>query len=228
MRLMHLSRNVIAVCALLALAACGGKSPTGSGSSSAQEGGSTPQDVVARLAKAMEKDDFSAVLPLVLPEQRAALAFGLGVIPMSFMMGMAEAMLPAASAVGEEEAAKAKQKIEEMKAAQEALLKKHGIEEPDESAMMGAGADKDAMMKMSNELMAGVDLGAFLTEAMALLEKFSDENSKSSTPFDNLDLEKVAIQEDGDKAVATMEGEEDPLHFVKVDGRWFADLLAGK
>lgn len=217
---------------VFSLGACGAKDSGGGaaedGSSASPDGASTPQGVIDGMAAAMEKDDMAGIVPFIRPEQRAILSFGLGVIPMTFLTGMAEAMLPAAAAVSGEEAEKAKTKLAEMKKAHEDLLKKYKIAAVDMSQVMGMGKDEDAMQKFANEAMGHVDHVAFLRESTALSAKFSDEDDKTSSPFDDLDLSTVVIKEDGDKAVASIPGREDDLALVKIGGRWYADLMSMK
>jgi hypothetical protein len=44
--------------------------------------------------------------------------------------------------------------------------------------------------------------------------------SVATPQFENIDLTKVTVKEEGDKATATMEGETKPIHLVRKGGSW--------
>lgn len=208
---------------LLSLAACGESDSGGSGAR--PDGGATPQEVVDGLMAAAQARDFGALVPYVLPEQRAALAYGIGVMPMTFMVGIAEAMLPAAQAVGGGEAEKAQARIAEMQGAHEALLQKYGIAEVDDGAMQATGGNEAAMMTLFNEAMGDIDHAAFLEDAVALMQKYSGKDGKGQQdPMKEFDKKLVNLKVTGDTATADIEGEEGQLGLVKVAGRWYADM----
>ncbi len=67
----------------------------------------------------------------------------------------------------------------------------------------------------------------------AAIAKYGDEAKElskgdgptSDMPFKDLKakIDKAEIKEDGDKASATLEGEDDPIKMVKADGAWYLD-----
>lgn len=196
----------------------------------AQDGAESPEALIAMLKTEFEKPeaDMSVMVPVVLPEHRGMLAFAMGLLAPQMAISMGEAMAGMGSP---EDAEKNKGKFAKMKEGFEALLKKHGVkmdEEAGEGAMMQMQGDPEAAIKTTAEMFEGVDHAAFIKDSMAFMKQFSDGEGgmKMGPSKDDLSLEDVQIEVDGDKAVATAKGEEEPLHLLKKDGRWFIDFMA--
>ncbi len=190
-----------------------------------KEGAESPEALVEEMKVLAESEDFAALVPLVLPEQRAALTFGLGIMGPSMMIAMGEAMLPMAGGGDPEKAKEAKDKFAKLKSGFEALLEKHKIN-LEEDKMMGQaqamGSDPAEAVKALNEAFGHVDHASFLKESMAFMEQMGD-GDKSSSDFPS-EFEKIEI--DGDKATVRAKGKDKPLGLVKHEGRWFVDFLS--
>ena len=238
----HASIRLLAVLVLalaLPLGACGDKGSSGSGASgsagsSGSDGASSPQELIDRMKKAGEAEDFGQIIPLILPEQRAAMTMLLGIFPTTMMMGMMEAMSGMAAAGGEEKESEVKGKIASMKKDWDALLAKYKIEMPE-------GEDAPNIMKMStaktaddrraalaefDSVLGHVDHAAFIKESMAFLKSHADkedDTSMSDGAWKKFDMQDVEIKVDGDTAVVTAKDEE-PVGLVKKNGRWYMDI----
>lgn len=221
---------------LLSLTACG---DTGD-----QDGGSSPEAVLTAMKAATEADDFAALVPLVVEEQRALLSFAFGfMMPSMAMMtsgmagsmagGMAEAFGGEDAAKAAEEAAKAAEaKMKTYEEGMKAIWEKHGIKTAPEEAMgkaMSMQSDPEAAIKFANEMFAGVDHAAFLRDTSAFMEANSDSKdgkSSMSSPMDDLKVSDFKIETDGDTAVATPPDGKNALTLRKIDGRWFMDFVS--
>jgi hypothetical protein len=192
-----------------------------------EEGAATPEALVEKMKALAVSEDFSQLVPLVLPEQRAALTFALGIMGPSMMIAMGEAMLPMAGGGDPEKAKEAKDKFTKLKSGFEALLKKHKIDLEDDAVMGQAQSmqsDPDEAVKALNKAFGHVDHASFLKESMAFLDQMGDgKKSKSTFP-----TEFTEIKVDGDKATVIAKGKDKdkPLGLVKHEGRWFVDFLS--
>ena len=207
---MHRTHHFAAFVLLLMLALGG----CGDDASTSGDGAATPEAFVARAAALSKANDVAAMVPLVLPKQRAFFSYMIGVFPGSMAVGFA--------AMGDEAKAKA------MKEGWEALLKEHGI---DESKMED---DDDAKgppnPEKFHELMGDVDHQAFLRAALAFLDKHSDKKeSKAQRGMPKFSPEDATIDVKGDRATVTVnvkdDGKERPLTLVKSNGRWYMDMM---
>jgi hypothetical protein len=218
---MRISLLFLLACLALPLAACGYNTNEPAG----KEGAATPEALVEKMKALAVSEDFSLLVPLVLPEQRAALTFGLGIMGPSMMIAMGEAMLPMAGGGDPEKAKEAKDKFTKLKSGFEALLKKHKIDLEDDAVMGQAQSiqsDPDEAVKALNKAFGHVDHASFLKESMAFLDQMGDgKKSKSTFP-----TEFTEIKVDGDKATVLAEGKDKPLGLVKHEGRWYIDFLS--
>ena len=122
-----------------------------------------------------------------------------------------------------------KAKFAKMKSGFEEILTKHGIEGGMENPMgklQQLEGDTDAAIAAMSKMFEGVDHAAFIKESMAFMKTMGSEGEGGMKPGAELKLEDVKIEVDGDTAVATAKGEEDPLKLLKRDGRWYIDFLA--
>ncbi|HEX5758280.1 MAG TPA: hypothetical protein VF121_03720 [Thermoanaerobaculia bacterium] len=206
--------------------------------SSVPLGADSPQALVERLTAAAETQDFAEVAASLAPPDRAM---------MSMMMVLAATMMTAFSQMGsqmasgmaeafqdeesmtDEQKAKAaadKKKMEEEGAKitkkLEAVLTKHGITELMENTPDPAPGDDPA--KNAEKLFADVDQVALISDIMGLMkESFKDSEKPADSPMGKIPKGELKdLKVTGDTATGTIDGE--PVHFVKVDGRWFLKM----
>ena len=94
------------------------------------------------------------------------------------------------------------------------------------AACWDANAEQKKMIQAMGEMLASVkalDKAAekkFGKEVWAKAKSAGGDAAKETNPFGDVDLGKVTVKEEGDKATATLEGEPKPLNLVKKDGSW--------
>lgn len=195
------------------------------------DGAESPEALIAKLKKAFDRDDadMSAMVPLVLPEHRGVVAFAMGMLGPTLAISMGEAM----AGMGDPaEAEKTKARVAKMKEGFEALLAKHGVKSDMAGTMekmQGLQDDMPAFMDEMSKMFDGVDHAAFIRESTEFMKTATAGEGGMNVgggPKPDFSLEDVKIEIDGDKAVATAKGQEDPLHLVKKDGRWYINFLA--
>lgn len=182
-------------------------------------GGDSPQGVAARLAKASETKDFAEMASCIDPSSRSEMAQGLilGTTMMVAFAGfgaeMAGEMVDAMSDDAEQvESAKeeAEVNVEELTEDYRKVLEAHGLER-----MMDEDPSEDGDF---DQLLEGVDEVALIADLMAFMDGFPGTGeSEEESPMVPTDLTDYQI--DGD--TATAQGPEGPVHFVKIDGRWY-------
>ena len=190
------------------------------------EGGATPEEVLERLGVATLDHDWAGLLPVTLPEQRRVLAFGLGV---SGPMGSArvrEQLLPAAKKAGDKQHAQMQADIERLQKAHRKILDQHGIPSYSLQHLMEIGADPAVRRKLAEDSLANVDLEALLTDVSSMLKSIPDGIPEGAGPFANANFVGRTVVIDGDTATATPPAGGKPLTLKKLDGRWYADLVA--
>jgi len=183
-------------------------------------GGDSPQAVAARLAKASETKDFAEMAACIDPSSRSEMAQGLilGTTMMVAFAGfgaeMAGEMADALSDDAEQvDSAKeeAEVNVEELTENYRKVLAAHGLEK-----MMDEDPSEEGDF---DQLLEGVDEVALIADLMAFMDGFpgSEESEEEESPMVPTDL--TDYQVDGD--TATAQGPEGPVHFVKIDGRWY-------
>lgn len=196
----------------------------------ATDGAASPEALIADLKAAMDDDDMAGMVPLVAREQRGVLALALGMLAPAMMIGMGEGMAEMAGGGDPEKVKEAKAKFAKMKEGYEAILTKHGLDKDMSGAMgqiQGLQQDPDAAIEAANEMFDGVDHEAFIRDSLAFMKAQDDGSGggmKMGPTKDDVKLEDVSIEVKGDTAVATAEGQDDPLRMVKRDGRWYLDF----
>jgi hypothetical protein len=196
-----------------------------------ETGAESPQALVARLQKAAETDDFAEIAACMAPDDRAMLSMML--MMASGMMvafagmggemagGMADAFAEDMSA--EDKAAMEAQKataaaeVAALQAKYEAILTKYGVdklmeEDSEPPAEPGPAA--------AGKLLADVDQVGLVSDLMKFMREAFPEEAGEEEPMDVPMGELTDLQIDGDVASATI-GDE-PAHFVRIDGRWYA------
>ena len=190
-----------------------------------EEGGATPHEVLERLAEAVESEAYDRFLPVVLPEQRTELAFGLGVSGPVGSAQLREQILPAAKVAGEAEYARTKAEVERLRRAHRAVLDEHGVPSYGFKQLMQAGTDPAARRALAKEALAGVDLSAFLRDVSALMARTPDGQPGAAGPFGTAHFLAMDVTEEGDTATASVPGAGKTLTLRRIEGRWYADLM---
>lgn len=235
------------LCALIALlptaaAQAAGKAAgkKAAAKSAAPLGAESPQALVERVSKAAEKQDFAELAACLAPGDRAMMSMMM-VLAVTMMTafsqmgsemasGMAEAFQDEESMTSEEKAKAAadKKEMEEQTAAVakkiETVLAKHGIVDlMEKTPEPEPGSDP---MKNAEKLFADVDQVALITDLMAIMnESFKDaEKGEGGPPMGKIPSGKLAdLKIAGDTASGKVDGED--VRFVKVDGRWYLEML---
>lgn len=200
-------------------------------------GAETPEALVERMKAGAAKEDFAEIAACLTPKNRTEMAMAMymgatmmvAFAEMGAEMGgsMAEGMAGMAGEPSaedkkklEEQKAKAKEEIGKLKTAYAALVTKYGL-----PAMPKEGeAEKPQPSQEEIEkLFAGIDQGAFLNDALAVMKAMPGEHKDESGPVKIPEggLENLKI--DGDKATGTVGP--DPFSFVRIDGRWYVEDL---
>ena len=200
---------------------------------SAPEGAASPEDMVEKMKALAESKDFGGLIPLVLPEHRAMLTFGLGLMGPMMTIGMGEAMLGFAGGGDEEKAKAAKDKFAVLKKKWEDLMVKYKVPTLEDETMgeLMMGEDADSKMAAVNKLLGHIDHAAFIKESMALMESMNDKTDGDepgsaggvSTTFPD-EFEAPVVE--GDTATIRAVGKDEPMTIVKRDGRWFMDFTS--
>jgi hypothetical protein len=211
---------------VLVLAACGGDK----GSSRPPEGGATPKDVAERLAVAIDANRYADVLALIPPARRAELTYGLAVVGPMGQLKMREAFLSSAEAAGPQAVARMTSQIAAMRTAHERILEKYDVPRPDLAEAMRVGADPEKRRLLADAALEGTDLYALLQDVDAMTEAYPDGRPAAGGPFKNINYRALTITESGDTARGVVEGAltKQELGFVRIEGRWYAELLAEK
>jgi len=224
----------------LVLAACGENAPEkggpgGAGAAGPQKsaasgpgGADTPAGVVKRMSAAAKSQNWHEFAACIAPDDRMIAAGG---------MYMAAKMIPQFGAMfvemipDEAEKTAAKAKMDGMVKAVEEVAKKHGMDGMDDEVlgklMMGGaegGSQGEAMESVRaamKEAAPNLDAAAFMADVMEAMSKMEGmQGFKSPADAIQGDLEDVVIE--GDKARGKLSGgDQDDMHFVRVDGRWY-------
>lgn len=192
-------------------------------------GAESPQALVARMNAAQAEGDFGTIVNCIEPKGRTELTSGLlgATVMMVAFSGAFDEMAGAMgeAVTGEEPSAEQQQAIE---AAQEAaaqkaeelnrrlarILKEHGLPDlTDENAPLPEGGPE--------ELLAKIDQGALVNDLMELMASLGGEQDENPAAELPVPKEVTGYRIDGDRAEARA-GDE-PVHFVRIDGRWFLE-----
>ena len=112
------------------------------------------------------------------------------------------------------------------------LLEKHGVMKEGDDLFQGLRGgfdwkeDADALEQYA-ALLEGVDLGAFLRDALAWMTEHGGgkQNTSALRTTEGFVLDAPAIEVTGEVAVARARGGDGPpLRMVRYQGRWFIDL----
>lgn len=182
----------------------------------AESGGDSPEAAFSNFKSAVGNNDWKTATQQMTVESQDGLAsMMLMVAPFSMMM--------------DPENAEAKQK------SFEALLAKHGIEEPktdenaeNKSADAAPQNPTDAGKDMKDMLANVKDKPALIGDLMAWVDKNSKGGDKMMVGIETSELKDVKI--DGQKATGTLvmtkdgETSNEPIEFRQVDGKWYIHL----
>ncbi len=214
-------RSHLAVCAIvlgMALGACGGDGDNGGGGSAGADGAASPDELVSKMQVAVNNDDFPAMLPLLVPKQRAMITFGV-YMGAEMMVGMSTRM---AGMGGDEGQAAAKKLSDDWSA----IKKRHGL--PGDKGAKPEGLDtddKDQMIEGMNKLLGHVDHAAFLKDALAFMRANKDPDEEGGA-MDTMKGTFKNLKVDGESGTVELEKDDgtETVGIVKIDGRWYADL----
>lgn len=165
---------------------------------SGSAGGSSPEDVFAKFQKATENDDYKGAFNCL--EETTQNGMVAGMVIMSGFMVM-----------GDDDATK---KLEE-------VMKKHNLDDLDEKEMEKYKGDQKAAMDFVASKVK--DKAQFFADVMGIAAKAKNAGDNSFAMKGEL----KDVKTDGDKATGTVTlkgGKEEPINFVKVDGRWLIKL----
>ncbi len=199
-------------------------------------GADSPEQLVERMRQSAQKKDFRELAACLAPEPRKELAQMIW-IGATMMIGMATALgemgtelaAGGAEAIGGEagageaevkkapEAPKIDPKIAALSKRYDEVARKHGL----------PGIKEDAAPDSDPEaLFAKIDTIEMVGDFGALLNGIGEATGEAAPapPVPNGKLEGLKL--DGDKATATLDGE--PVHFVKIEGRWYIAELPKK
>jgi hypothetical protein len=163
-----------------------------------EEGAASPTEVAQKLQAASKTQDMSVIAPLVHPDDRAKLAFGL--------------TLGAAMAAGFSDDSETATKEFD------ALTKKHGVKDAEPAGTPPENEEEFAMA--ARKMFKDVDLLAYIPELFAFLSKHMKDKEMKEGPFGTGKIENLKIE--GDVATAT-DGDE-KVEFGRVGDRWFIRL----
>ena len=187
---------------------------TGPSQSADVPGGDSPEAVFENMRTAAGDNDYLAMADCISPEGRAEI---------STMMFLAASMTAAFSQMGGEMAADMAEATgssapppepeEDLNAKLQALLARHGL---DQATLEAAGPGSEGRPKE-------LESPEFFADIMTFLDELPDEGDGSGSEggftIPQGDLENLEI--DGDRASAQV-GDE-PMQFVRLDGRWYLD-----
>lgn len=203
-------------------------------------GAETPEALVERAARALEKEDMAELMACISPEGRAEMAqmmYLMGTMFVGFsMMGaemageMGTAMAEGvAESAGEELTAEEKAEMEaaqeEGRAELDAMVERYN-EMVAEYGLPALSESEEPPEEEIDAIFADIDHVAFIEDMMAFLDSMpGEEESPASegmpSPFGEGEVVMTDLAIDGDTATATIDGEE--AKFVRVDGRWYFD-----
>lgn len=168
------------------------------------EGGTSPQDVFAKIKQAEQDKDYETMVGCTDQESQEKLAAG--------MYMMAEMMKSFASIGGDKQGKEAGENIDR-------VLKKHGLTKFDPNDMQNFANDQDGAVKLIASKIKNKP--AFVGDFISAMEKMDNGNSSSSMPTKfNGDLEDVKIAGDTATGTIIMKGRNEPINFVKENDRW--------
>ena len=250
MRLRSLAMTAVAVVSLVPLASTMGCSKPAANAPAAEAsaaataskskalpGAETPEALVERMKAGAAKEDFAEIAACLTPKNRTEMAMAMymgatmmvAFADMGVEMGgaMADGMAGMAGEASaedkkkaEEQKAKAKEEVAKLKTAYSNLVTKYGL-----PAMPKEGeAEKPQPSQAEIEkLFAGIDQGAFLNDALAVMKAMPGDHKDEGGPVKIPEggLENLKIE--GDKATGTVGA--DAFTFVKIDGRWYVEDL---
>ncbi|MEZ6059631.1 MAG: hypothetical protein R3C19_04650 [Planctomycetaceae bacterium] len=157
----------------------------------------TPEAAFESFRQALKNDDWESGARHLTDKSQAMMAFS---------------MLMAGGMMGAFDPEKGK--------AVEELFRKHGV---DPSQEPDIGSPDGGVLSMPQMMTAGIgDKPKFIGEMTALMESDS-EGGMSGSPVDG-ELQNVQINGDAASGVVVHDGGEEPIEFVRVDGRWLIEL----
>ncbi len=191
------------------------------------QGAETPAAVIERIKKGAEAEAWGEFVACIAPGERPLLSASFVVLTqmMPMFLGMAVAF-----AQDDEKKKEAEARLTSMQTDIENMLKRHGLEnmvqklsESGEAEGMADANDPEkleALTRMMNEVAPNLDHGAFIGDVFATLSKLGEgSGAKTSGPTEKFALPLTDLTIDGDKASGLIG--EDPVHFVRENGRWF-------
>ncbi|MEQ8209883.1 MAG: hypothetical protein RH917_08620 [Lacipirellulaceae bacterium] len=210
---------------LISVPGCSGDSAEsggggGAGSSVKVAKHETPEATFEAAKKAMESEDYAALVGCFTPESQDFMVFGLT------MAGtMAKAFASMGESFGAEPDADAKAELEAKFAPLDKVLEKYGLTE-DKLESQGLDAMQDP--KAATQKIAALvdDKPAFVGEMMKALKAASDGKPQGPQQMFMAKLSDIKIDGDSASAMATVPDSPRPrpIHFAKVDGGWLIDL----
>ena len=168
---------------------------------SGSAGGSSPEDVFAKFKKATENDDYKGAFNCLEESTQNGMVAGM-VIMSGFMV------------MGDDDA---KKKMDE-------VMKKHKLNDLDEKEMEKFKDDQKAAMDFVASKVK--DKAQFFADVMSVASKAKNAGDNSFA----IKGELKDVKTDGDKAtgkIVVKDGKEEPISFVKVDGRWLIKMDMG-
>lgn len=228
-------RSGVAAAAVLSIlwASLPGTAVLADGGSAEPPGAESPEALVERMKAAFENEDFAEVARCIAPDSRATMAQGvyLGATMMvafsSMGVAMGEAMAeglaegmeeltgeemePADDDAGLDEA---HLEVAEITARYDEIVTRYGL------PTMAEGEEESDMP--SEDLFEEIDHAAFFADMFGFLNSIGDEGGGPGDAFTRNDGELTDLVIDGDAATGKL-GEEE-IRFVRVDGRWYADM----
>jgi len=196
-------------------------------------GADTPQELVEKVRQAAGDEDLARMAALMAPDDRAMLSLTMtmmlgvviafshmgGEMADSMAEGMAESLggdqTPEEKAQAEAERAEALAQVQALENRYEAILDGYGVNQRLQDAPHGTSA---------GEMLEDVDQVALIRDLVQLLDEVPGDEAQKATeqPMTIPDGELTGLAIDGDRASAML-GEE-PIDFVRIDGRWYLDL----
>lgn len=193
----------------------------------AAEGAETPAAVIERIKKGAETEAWGEFVACIAPGERPLLSASFVVLTqmMPMFLGMAVAF-----AQDDDQKKEAEGRLTSMQTDIENMLKRHGLEnvvqklgESGEAEGMADANDPEkleALTRMMNQAAPNLDHGAFIGDVFATLSKLGEgTGAKTSGPTEKFALPLTDLTIDGDRASGLIG--EDPVHFVRENGRWF-------
>ncbi len=170
-------------------------------------GGDSPQDVFRRAKAAVEQGDPRMVFRLLPPDTLAVMGF---TVVQGAKLGID---MKAAMEGGD--------KVQAQKEL-DSVLKKHGVKDLPKDAPPFDLNDEEAVLAAAREMFEGVDVIALMDDMQALMRRFGfGGGGWKFTEIPDVDAELTNIEIQGDRATGTV-GDE-PVTFVKVNGRWYVE-----